>query len=124
MEEGHDSWWDRCFANNVSALPRYHYNFWCPDYDQTYRTLLLEKDPAEFAEILECARASQEFLIRLIRDFREEPLYMMLHADHVITDEDLENVEEIDISDYDFTDGNEPKAFELEINRFYRVVCR
>ncbi len=47
-----------------------------------------------------------------------------MHVEHVLTDAELEDVIEINLNDIDFTEGNEPRAFESELNRFYRFVCR
>lgn len=124
LEEGHEIWWDKCFANNVTSLPRHHYRFEFPSYTQSARALRTDDEPAWYERKLESARIAQAYIVKLIDELGEEPLYIRLHADHILTEGDLEDVTEIDLSEYDFTEGNEPDAFGFEINRFYRFVRR
>ncbi len=124
LEKGHDGWWDKCFANSVAALPEHHYGFVFPNYHSSYMAFIRREVPAEYAKTLALARIARAYILKVIEELGEEPLYIRLYSQHVITEEDLKDVTEVNLSDLDFTEGNEPDEFEFEIDRFYRFVRR
>ena len=123
LDEGHGSRWDKCFAYNL-RLPRHHYQFGFPIYTRAQKSYNERNEPEWMAEALESARIRVEYLKELVNVCGEEPLYIRLHADHVMTDSDLEDIAEIDLDRLDFREGYEPDEFVLETNRFYRFVRR
>ena len=120
LEEEYDRAWDRCFVNNVSILPKHRYWYPILRYSQSEKKHNLDW----YKGILEELRKEIAFLKKVILNYKEKPLYVLLDINHIITEDDLENIVEIDLNDLDFTEGNEPDDFMLEINKFYRFVMR
>ena len=123
-EKGHDPWWDGCFADLPSNLPKCHYEFTIPGYNDTEIGVNSKGDAEWFPELLRGLSVEKDFVKAIIKETQEYPLYVRLHINHVITEEDLENVIEFNLDDYDFREGYAPKELRFEINKFYRLKVK
>jgi len=117
------SWWDGCFANNPSKLPKFHYEFAFAEYCLKVKNLPSELRTREEEE-LRWARLARLFIIELIKEYNVQPLYIRLHVDHVLTDGDIDNAQEIDLGSLSFEEDKRPDELRFEINQFYRFVYR
>ena len=122
FEEGHGGWWDGCFDDVPPDLPGHHYLFGLPAYNPIQKAYRKHRDPEWYAETLESLRLRTAYLRKIMEMSGEEPLYIELHSDHRLTEDDLAQVRVIDLDRLDFTAGNEPGEFTFEVNRFYRFV--
>ena len=124
LEEGHDSDWNRCFVNVPAGLPTHHYGFGFARYSLSTKNYSEQKNPGLYSRTLKLARIHKEFIRKIIEMCEEEPLYILLYDNHVLSEKDLDNIIEINLKDIDFTEGNEPEEFNMDINQFYRFVFR
>ncbi len=120
LELGHGDMWDRCFSANPRLLPRYHYGF---VFGQFNLNAPNEKgsEQRRHQEYAECSRL---FIVRLIKEYGVEPLYIRLHADYVLSDEDVENAEERNLAHTAFKGKDSPEELKFETNKFYRFTCK
>ena len=124
LEKGHDGTWNRCFVNIPAGLPKHHYGFVFNTYSTSFKKDFEHIDPERYSKMLRSNRMKKEYIRKIIEICGEEPLYMRLYVDHVLSEKDLDNITEINLKDIDFTEGNEPEEFKMDFNQFYRFVFR
>jgi hypothetical protein len=117
MEPGHWDMWNKCFSNIPPSLPRYHYMFFFGEYGQG-------EDGSKTERFRENTEGNRLFVVRLIRDYGVEPLYINLYAEHVLTEEDVRNATEVNPAKVSFVGGDAPKTLKFETDRFYRFTYR
>lgn len=120
LELGHWDMWDRCFSAGPRLLPRYHYGFVFGQFNLN----ALDQERNEQKRHQKYAEYSRLFIIRLIKEYGVEPLYIRLHADYVLSDGDVENAEEMDLAHTVFKGKDSPEELKFEMNRFYRFTCK
>lgn len=82
------------------------------------------EDGSKTERFRENTEGNRLFVVRLIREYGVEPLYINLYAEHVLTDEDVRNATEVNPAKVSFVGGDAPKTLKFETDRFYRFTCR